>query len=174
MVVHVIVYVTVANSCVHGPLGFQPLLGLTFCYHEMFASKQQNKKPLSSFHFVPSCWWLNVLKSMHLIVTFCPMLTVAKVQWKMDCHKVNGTPKVVIIINTCKKCQQFITMNNSTSVMIYHCGTSLSEQHTDLLCTKQDLSHTSRYVDESSPEIARYCICMPTARPATLSVTTYA
>ena len=30
-----------------------------------------------------------------------------------------------------------------TSVMIYHRGASLSEQHTDLLCTKQDLSHTS-------------------------------
>ena len=61
-----------------------------------------------------------------------------------------------------------------TSVMIYHCGASLSEQHTDLLCTKQDLSHTSRYVDESSPEIARYRIRMPTARTATLSVTTFA
>ena len=39
----------------------------------------------------------------------------------------------------------------STSVMIYHRGASLSEQHTDLLichCTKQDLSHTitCRYV----------------------------
>ena len=61
-----------------------------------------------------------------------------------------------------------------TSVMIYYRGASLSEQHTDLLCTKQDLSHTSRYVDESSPEIARYCIRMPTARTATLSVTTSA
>ena len=40
-----------------------------------------------------------------------------------------------------------------TSVMIYHRGASLSKQHTDLLCTKQDLSHTSRYVDESSSEI---------------------
>ena len=60
------------------------------------------------------------------------------------------------------------------SVMIYHRGASLSEQHTHLLCTKQDLSHTSRYVDESSPEIARYRIRMPTARTATLSVTTYA
>ena len=39
-----------------------------------------------------------------------------------------------------------------TSVMIYHCGASLSEQHNDLLCTKQDLSHTSRYVDESSTD----------------------
>ena len=46
--------------------------------------------------------------------------------------------------------------------------------HTDLLCTKQDLSHTSRFVDESSPKIARYCIRMPTARTATLNVTTYA
>ena len=66
-----------------------------------------------------------------------------------------------------------------TSVMIYHCGASLSEQHTDLLichCTKQDLSHTStcRYVEKSSPEIARYCIRMPTAREATLSEATYA
>ena len=28
-----------------------------------------------------------------------------------------------------------------------HRGASLSEQHNDSLCTKQDLSHTSRYVD---------------------------
>ena len=62
----------------------------------------------------------------------------------------------------------------TTSVMIYHRGASLSEQHTDLLCTKQDLSHTSRYVDESSPEIAKYRICMLTARTATLNVATYA
>ena len=41
-------------------------------------------------------------------------------------------------------------------------------------CTKQDLSRTSRYADKSSPEIARYCIRMPTARAATLSVATYA
>ena len=61
-----------------------------------------------------------------------------------------------------------------TSVMIYHRGASLSVQHNDLLCTKQDLSHTSRYVDESSPEIARCRIRMPTAKTATLSVTTYA
>ena len=36
-----------------------------------------------------------------------------------------------------------------TSVMIYHRGASLSEQHTDLLichCIKQDLSRTSRYL----------------------------
>ena len=36
-----------------------------------------------------------------------------------------------------------------TSVMIYHRGASLSEQHTDLLichCTKQDFSRTSRYL----------------------------
>ena len=46
--------------------------------------------------------------------------------------------------------------NTNTSVMIYHRGASLSEQHTDLLRTKQDLSHTSRYVDESSPEIAMH------------------
>ena len=31
-----------------------------------------------------------------------------------------------------------------------------------------DLSHTSRCVNKSSPEIARYCIRMPTARAATL------
>ena len=40
-----------------------------------------------------------------------------------------------------------------TSVMIYHRGASLSEQHTYSLtchCTKQDLSQTSRYVDKSS------------------------
>ena len=40
---------------------------------------------------------------------------------------------------------------STTSVMIYHRGASLSEQHTDLLtvshCTKQDLSRTSRHVD---------------------------
>ena len=63
-------------------------------------------------------------------------------------------------------------LNYYTSVMIYHCGASLSEQHTDLLichCTKQDLSCTSRYVDKSSPEIARYHIRMPTAKAATLS-----
>ena len=65
-------------------------------------------------------------------------------------------------------------VNLNTSVMIYHRGASLSEQHNDLLCTKQDLSHTSRYVDESSPEIARYRIRMPKAKTATLSMTTYA
>ena len=63
---------------------------------------------------------------------------------------------------------------SKTSVMNYHRGTSLSEQHNDLLCTKQDLSPTSRYVDESSPEIGRYRIHMPAAKTATLSVTTYA
>ena len=71
------------------------------------------------------------------------------------------------------------TGNEITSVMIYHRGASLSEEHTDLLichCTKQDLLHTStcRYVEKSSPEIARYCIRMPTAREATLSEATYA
>ena len=40
----------------------------------------------------------------------------------------------------------------TTSVMINHRRASLIEQHNDLLCTKQDLSHTSRYVDESSPD----------------------
>ena len=47
-----------------------------------------------------------------------------------------------------------------TSVKIYHCWASLSELHTDLiicLCTKQDLSHTSRYLDKSSPGIAYVC-----------------
>ena len=61
--------------------------------------------------------------------------------------------------------------------MIYHRGASLSEQHSYLLicrCTKQDLSRTSRYVDKSSPEIARYRIRMSTARAATVSVATYA
>ena len=61
--------------------------------------------------------------------------------------------------------------------MIYHRGASLGEQHTNLLirhCTKPDLSCTSRYVDKSSPEIARYRIRMPTARAATVSVAKYA
>ena len=64
------------------------------------------------------------------------------------------------------------------NAMIYHHEASLSEQYTDLLichCTKQDLvTHKYRYVDKFSPEIARYRICMPTARAATLSVATYA
>ena len=49
---------------------------------------------------------------------------------------------------------------------VVHRGTRLSEQHTDLLscyCTKQDLSHTSRYADKSSPEIDQIYIRMPTA-----------
>ena len=61
--------------------------------------------------------------------------------------------------------------------MIYHRGASLGEQHTDLPighCTKQDLCRTSRYAAKSSPEIARYCILMPTARAATVGVATYA
>ena len=57
----------------------------------------------------------------------------------------------------CTKCPMSYCTNCLTvfytSVMIYHRGASLNEQHNDLLCTKQDLSHTSRYVDESSPEI---------------------
>ena len=63
-----------------------------------------------------------------------------------------------------------------TSVMIYHRGASLSEQHNEFLiclichCTKQGLSRTSRYVNKSSPEIARYLIRMPTARAQLLSV----
>ena len=95
--------------------------------------------------------------------------------------RVNGVPK----FHSWGKCTMPLTNINSdwmsntvsglcTSVMFYHRGASLSEQHTDLLCTKQDLSHTSRYVDESSPEVARYRIRMPTARTATLSVATYA
>ena len=39
-----------------------------------------------------------------------------------------------------------LTEKNDTSVMIYHCGASLSKQHTDLPighCTKQDLCRTS-------------------------------
>ena len=60
---------------------------------------------------------------------------------------------------------------NCCSVMIYHRGASLSEQHNDLLCTKQDLSHTSRYVDESLPDSQ---VSHMYARTATLSVTTYA
>ena len=75
---------------------------------------------------------------------------------------------IVLLTNDVTTC---IISNVGTSVMIYHRGSSLSEQHTDLLCTKQDLSHTSRFVDESSPKIARYCIRMPTARTATLNVT---
>ena len=55
------------------------------------------------------------------------------------------------------KCANTCTIKSTnkakaTSVMIYHRGASLSEQQNDLLCTKQDLSHTSRYVDESSPD----------------------
>ena len=64
-----------------------------------------------------------------------------------------------------------------TSVMIYHRRASLTEQHTYLLichCTKQDVSRTSRHVNKSSPEIARYCIRMPTDRAPTVSVATYA
>ena len=71
-------------------------------------------------------------------------------------------------------CTLPLSLFTSYYVMIYHRGASLSEQHTDLLRTKQDLSHTSRYVDESSLEIARYRIRMPTARTATLSVTSSA
>ena len=95
--------------------------------------------------------------------------------------RVVGVPK----FHSLGKCTMPLTNINSdwmpnassslcTSVMIYHRETSLSEQHNDLPCTKQDLSHTSRYVDESSPEIARCRIRMPTAKTATLSVTTYA
>ena len=36
------------------------------------------------------------------------------------------------------------------------------------------MSRTSKYVDKSSPEIARYRICIPTARAATVSLATYA
>ena len=58
---------------------------------------------------------------------------------------------------------------NITSVMIIIAGVSLSEQHTDLLichCTKQDLSRTSRYLGITYDK--------PTARTATVSVSTYA
>ena len=55
-----------------------------------------------------------------------------------------------------------------TSVMIHHCGASLSADLLICHCTKQDLSRTSIYVNKSSPEIARYCICMSTARAAML------
>ena len=70
-----------------------------------------------------------------------------------------------------------VSSHDITSVMIHHRGASLSEQHTNLPighCTKQDLCRTSRYAAKSSPEIARYCILMPTARAATVSVATYA
>ena len=81
----------------------------------------------------------------------------------------NGQQPGIVVNSSIDQCEF-----RATSVMIYHHGASLSEQHTDLLCTKQDLSHTSRFVDESSPKIARYRIRMPTARTATLSVTTSA
>ena len=57
----------------------------------------------------------------------------------------------------------------SISVMIIIAGASLSEQHTDLLicrCTKQDSSRTSRYLDITYDK--------PTARTATVNVSTYA
>ena len=54
-----------------------------------------------------------------------------------------------------------------TSVMIYNCGASLSDQHTDSL-----ISH---FTTISSPEIARNVSHMvPTARAATVSVVTFA
>ena len=39
--------------------------------------------------------------------------------------------------------------NNSVKTAI---TSVMNEQHNDLVCTKQDQSHTSRYVDESLPE----------------------
>ena len=57
-----------------------------------------------------------------------------------------------------------------TSLMIHHRRASLSEQHNDLFCTKRDLSHTSRYVDESSPDSQ---VSHMYARTAILIVTTY-
>ena len=86
---------------------------------------------------------------------------------------------VCVCVHTCICASTTHDNKINTSVMIYHHGASLNEQHTDLLichCTKQDLAHTStcRYVEKSSPEIARYCIRMPTAREATLSEATYA
>ena len=89
-----------------------------------------------------------------------------------QCSTLSLTVLTINSVQCCTATLQIATV--ITSVMIYHHGVSLSEQHTDLLCTKQDVSHTSRYVDESSPEIARYRIRMPTARTATLSVTTHA
>ena len=53
--------------------------------------------------------------------------------------------------------------------MIIITGASLSEQHTDLLichCTKQDSSHTSRYLGITYDK--------PTARTAMINVSTYA
>ena len=61
------------------------------------------------------------------------------------------------------------TLYKYTSVMIIIAGASLSEQHTDLLifhCTKQDLSRTSRCLGITYDK--------PTARTATVSVSTYA
>ena len=87
--------------------------------------------------------------------------------------------KYLSVIDQCEgsKLLRATVDTTHTSAMIYHCGASLSEQHTDLLichCTEQDLPRTSRCVDKSSPEIASYHIRMPTARAATLSVVTYA
>ena len=70
-------------------------------------------------------------------------------------------------------CDNCHNQQSTTSVMIYHRRASLSEQDTDLLichCTKQDLSHTSKHVEKSSPEIPRYYIRMPT--DATTLITT--
>ena len=56
-----------------------------------------------------------------------------------------------------------------TSVMIIIAGASLSEQRIDLLichCTKQDSSRTSRYLGITYDK--------PTARTATVNVSTYA
>ena len=72
-----------------------------------------------------------------------------------------------------------LQMEEITSVMIYHRGASLSEQHNDLPCNWSlykpgFVTHAQVDMLMSSPEIARYHIPMPTARAATLSVATYA
>ena len=104
----------------------------------------------------------------HTIASFhmCMVTGTAEVQ------KVSaGTRNQLLTLHGSKSIGKYLLVY--TSVMIFPYGVSLSEQHTDLLichCTKQDLSRTSRYVDKSSPEIARYRIRMPTARAATVSV----
>ena len=58
----------------------------------------------------------------------------------------------VVFVCGCGCVLSIYYFSTCTSVMINHCGANLSEQHNDLLCTKQDLLHTSRYVDESSSD----------------------
>ena len=78
--------------------------------------------------------------------------------------------ELVQAINSWRLEQGYPNLNSNwiTSVMIYHRGASLSEQHTDLLichCIKQNLSRTSRYLGITYK---------PTARTATVSMATYA